>query len=433
MIREANKIDNAVHCFLKRFEIVADDSLAVAFSGGADSLSLLLSLSRVHPNVIAIYVNHHLRSEAELDREIELNRSNSEKLGIGLVVLDADRSEIDALARSMGIEGAAREVRYRLIGDYCESNGISRILTAHNRDDCDESDIINFFRGGNLSRSIEERIGNIYRPLLSITHAENEEHVKSSGFAFSQDSTNLQDDALRTSIRHRLRPVLDEVFPSYGNALAQRRKCRESQIARPDMAHDAIFSAFTLLGYRNSNNNRISRKSIDGIMDLACNGSNSGRLMQGDVVILHRKGDLLFLNRSDSASESWRICIENEGVFDIPHGGRAIVSTVKVAFIRDSLPKMPSDFVAVVKKSFDMRSARLDDAILFDGKVRTVKELMKKKQLSAELLRQVRILDRNNEVIAVVFDGLDAKPFVADSENIAHFSDEYEMFLVAFV
>ena len=428
------KIDETVALFLEKHGIDDGSRLAVAFSGGADSLSLLASLSRIHSNAVAVYVNHHLRSDAELVKEIELNRTNADKLGIGLAVLDADRNEIDAFARSMGLEGAARAVRYRLIGEYCETNRINYIFTAHNRDDCDESDIINFFRGGNLSRSIEEKIGNTYRPFLFITHEENEEHVRSCGLEFSQDSTNMQDDALRTSIRHRLKPVLEDVFPSYGNALAQRRKCHESYDAASDMAHDAIFSAFTLLGYRNSNNNRISRRSIDGIMDLACNGSNSGRLTQGDVVILHRKGDLAFLNRSNCTGDAdvWRVRVESEGVLDIPCGGGAVVSTVKVGFIRSDLLKMSPNFVAVVKKPFDMRSARLDDAILFDGKIRTVKELMKKRQVSAELLRQVRILDRDDESIAVVFDGLDIKPFIADSQNASLIPDKEDMFLVAF-
>ena len=421
------KIDEAVASFLDRHGIASCRKIAVAFSGGADSLSLLLSLSGIFEHPIAIYVNHHLRSPQELECEISLNRSNAAGLGVELVVLDADADEIASLSKSMGVECAARQVRYRLIQDYCKTHGVEYVFTAHNRDDCDESDMINFFRGGSLERSVEEVVGNICRPLLSVSHEENERNVAESGLVFSQDSTNMQSDALRTSIRHRLKPVLDEVFPSYSNALLSRRMRRKG--GTDD--HSAVFSAFSLLGYRSSNNNRIKRRSVDGILDLACNGSNSGRLVQGDVVVLHRKGSLALVRHHEDGC-SYDVFVENEGSYDLPCSGRAIVSVVRAGFMRESLTDLPTDCILVAKRPFHIRRPLLDDRISYEGKDRTARDIMKRKQVSAELMSHVRALVADR-MIAMVFEGLDVRPCVADNQNISGFSDEDEMFMVMFV
>ncbi|MDD2297692.1 MAG: ATP-binding protein, partial [Sphaerochaetaceae bacterium] len=60
--------------------------IVVAFSGGADSLALLLALvARVDKGkLVAVYVNHRLRLDAELEGEEELNQSNCAKLGVPL-------------------------------------------------------------------------------------------------------------------------------------------------------------------------------------------------------------------------------------------------------------------------------------------------------------------------------------------------------------
>ena len=115
---------------LSRLQIPSDGDLVLAFSGGSDSLALLSLLPP--ERTTAVYVNHNIRGQAELEREIELNRRNAERFFIPFKVLTVERGKVEELARGgrMGIEAAARRLRYSLLSTIKGSY----ILTAHHQD-----------------------------------------------------------------------------------------------------------------------------------------------------------------------------------------------------------------------------------------------------------------------------------------------------------
>src|SRR5687768_8819076 len=72
--------------FLRKHSLLQpEDTLFVAYSGGADSTCLLLALKEIHPNVEAVYVNHQLRGTESADEE-SFVRKFCEKRGIPLHV-----------------------------------------------------------------------------------------------------------------------------------------------------------------------------------------------------------------------------------------------------------------------------------------------------------------------------------------------------------
>ncbi|HNZ95195.1 MAG TPA: ATP-binding protein [Sphaerochaeta sp.] len=93
--------------------------IAVAFSCGADSLALLVGVCEVRDpeDIVALYVNHRLRPEEELEAELVLNRKNAERLGVVFDVLDLGPGAVEDLAkeRKKGVEEAARTLRYQLL------------------------------------------------------------------------------------------------------------------------------------------------------------------------------------------------------------------------------------------------------------------------------------------------------------------------------
>jgi len=202
-------VERAVLDALSEYKV--EGKLAVAFSGGADSLALLSALSILRPGeVSALYVNHNIRSESELEEEIELNRKNAEKLGVGLKVLEIGRGEVErhAKERRISIEASARELRYALLlNEDCDW-----LFTAHTASDQIESVMMRLIYGSTLSSlsGIRKRRGKIIRPLLSLSRKDIEDYVTKRGLPYSSDSTNDTLQYRRNRIRKLIVPILSE-------------------------------------------------------------------------------------------------------------------------------------------------------------------------------------------------------------------------------
>ena len=187
--------------------------LLLAFSGGEDSLFLMSLLSLIAPRrSAALYVNHGIRSGAELEREEAINAHNASLLGIPLVIKRIPEGDVEKLARTgnIGIEAAARELRYGILRSYARDNGFDRILTAHHMDDQAETVIMRllssapFYALGGIRRDD----GMICRPLLDVPKETIRKGVLRLGLEVSEDSTNSDTGYLRNSIRHRIMPMI---------------------------------------------------------------------------------------------------------------------------------------------------------------------------------------------------------------------------------
>ena len=187
--------------------------LLLAFSGGEDSLFLMSLLSLIAPErSAALYVNHGIRSGAELEREEAINAHNASLLGIPLVIKRIPEGDIKRLAKegNIGIEAAARELRYGILRSYACENGFDRILTAHHMDDQAETVIMRllssapFYALGGIRRDD----GMICRPLLDVPKEIIRRGVARLGLEVSEDSTNSDTGYLRNSIRHRIMPMI---------------------------------------------------------------------------------------------------------------------------------------------------------------------------------------------------------------------------------
>ncbi len=192
-----------------------DGKLLLAFSGGSDSLCLLYLLSLVAKDRSeAVYINHKVREEEEIQKEIALNRENAAKLSIPFTVIELEKGEIGSLEKEkdVGIEGALRELRYKALERYRSENGFDFILTAHHEADQAETLLMRMLQGSPFYtyRGILKEDGHIYRPLLGVSKQEILKVLALSGLAWAEDSTNSDTRYLRNNIRHRLMPTLSE-------------------------------------------------------------------------------------------------------------------------------------------------------------------------------------------------------------------------------
>ena len=125
-----------------------NDSILVAFSGGADSGALLhmmtLYAKASGAQLFAAHVNHGIRG-AEADRDEDFCKKVASAYGIKLFTLHANVPEI-AKKEKKSIETAARDVRYAFFADVMKANSIKTLCVAHNANDNLETILFNITR-----------------------------------------------------------------------------------------------------------------------------------------------------------------------------------------------------------------------------------------------------------------------------------------------
>ncbi len=186
-----------------------------ACSGGADSTALLHLLCHTEGvTVVCAHFNHQLRG-AESDRDEAWVRALCEKLGVPCVCESADVAGY-AAAKRMGLEEAARTLRYAFLERTAAERGCDRIATAHHAEDNAETILWNLVRGSGARglSGIPPVRGRIIRPMLNVTRPQIEAYLRENGLSCVFDSSNRADDNPRNRIRHHVLPLLLAENPS---------------------------------------------------------------------------------------------------------------------------------------------------------------------------------------------------------------------------
>ena len=196
-----------------------------ALSGGRDSVYLLHRLLAWREEygftVSAAHFNHKLRGE-ESDRDEAFVRGLCQAWEVPLLVEAGDVRGF-AAERGMGLEEAARILRYAFLEQSLRRIGGDVIATAHHADDLAETMLMNLVRGAGTKglSGIPPKRGNIVRPILSVTRREIDAYMEQHGLSYVEDSTNAQDDCTRNLLRHRVMPVLEQLNPRFAEHAAE--------------------------------------------------------------------------------------------------------------------------------------------------------------------------------------------------------------------
>ncbi len=192
-----------------------------AVSGGADSIYLLCRLSEMGYDVCAAHYNHGIRG-AEADRDETFVRELCAGRGIPFV---SERGDTPAFAKRMhlGMEEAARTLRYDFLERAADEMGAVIIATAHTADDNAETLLLNLARGTGLKGlcGIPPVRGRIIRPMLDVTRPEVEAYLHERSIPHVEDVTNRSDDYARNRVRHGAVPVLETVNPAFVRTAGQ--------------------------------------------------------------------------------------------------------------------------------------------------------------------------------------------------------------------
>lgn len=230
--------------------------IAIALSGGLDSVVLLDSICKAYPTprkktngvashanptptLFAFHIHHGLQKAA--DEWLVFCEALAKKYKIGF---DFRLLHIDTKINSGNIEARARAARYEALTELCAYHSIEDLLLAHHQNDQAETVLLQLLRGAGVaglssmpeSRSVaiaaesvtqhasqQEQPSSItlWRPLLQFSRAELEAYAREHDLAWVEDPSNRSSQYRRNAIRKSVLPKLERIQPGATANLAR--------------------------------------------------------------------------------------------------------------------------------------------------------------------------------------------------------------------
>ena len=163
-------------------------------------------------DIVLVHINHLLRGEeAQRDEDFSINYGKSK----GLKVF-ARKINITSLGKEKGLslEEAGREARYSFYKEVLEKSNSNKIALAHNKDDQIETFMFRLTRGTGLSglEGIATKRDRYIRPISEIYKSEIVNYLDENNISYCIDSTNLENEFTRNSIRIDLIPFIEKRY-----------------------------------------------------------------------------------------------------------------------------------------------------------------------------------------------------------------------------
>ncbi len=199
-----------------------DETVVVAVSGGADSLSLLLAMyelrqrEKLTVRLVAAHFNHGIRdgesdADEEFVRKLAIERKIELAVGHGKV------------SREGNLEQNARLARYEFLKTTAENLKAHCVLTGHTINDQAETFLLNLIRGsgpeGLSGMTAVRKLGSetaalLIRPLLTwAKRSDTEGYCHDLGLEYRYDTMNEDTAFKRVRIRKILLPLLEDFNP----------------------------------------------------------------------------------------------------------------------------------------------------------------------------------------------------------------------------
>jgi tRNA(Ile)-lysidine synthase len=295
----------------------ADDSIVVAVSGGADSMSLIAAIDdlvkrkKIRASIVVAHFNHRLRG-AESDADERFVAEYTGQTGFEFV------SGSTWIPKKGNLEQAAREVRYKFLEATAKKRQASIVLTAHTQNDQAETFLMNLIRGSGPAglaamKTIRPLSANVrlVRPLLSwAMRADTETFCRDTGVAYRADRMNDDQRFSRVRVRKTILPMLAEMNPRIVETIARAAELLDpEEVVGPAMSAEELkvsdlrslpktrlyLELRAWLRSCRGSTRALGRKHIEAIERLICS-DKSGRMVElpGRGQVLKRRGRLTF-------------------------------------------------------------------------------------------------------------------------------------------
>jgi tRNA(Ile)-lysidine synthase len=433
------------HRFILQHDMIrSGEAIVVGFSGGVDSLALLVALYELRQpldcQLHIAHLNHQLRGDSTSDAELVKQYANLLKLPFTIKKID-----IPALIkqRNQSIEALARKERYEFFETVSKKIGATKVALGHQRNDQAETVLMNLLRGAALTglRGILPiRDGKFIRPLLDFSRTEIEEFVAEQGLQPCDDSTNWDRNFLRNRIRLDLLPLLKRDYNrNIQNTLAQNaellraesdylediaRKALDACLAEPATHDVVILNRLMFLRHHPALRRRILRLAIGQIQgdmkQLAFNHSEfmlqlsegkspNRQLNLPNNLEFLRAYNQLIIQRPTSKIGEFEYTVAVPGDNNFPALNTVMVATIVEAPSRKTSYVLDGKFQAVfdvdqIQMPLKIRSRRAGDRFQPFGMKGTkkVKDFFIDAKVPQRMRQSIPILVTGDEILWVV-------------------------------
>jgi tRNA(Ile)-lysidine synthase len=219
--------------------------LAVAVSGGADSMALALLADgwarRRGGQIVGLIVDHRLRAESKKEARQVAGWLAARGLTSCILVWSGAKPAGD-------VQATARAARYALLADWCRRDGVLHLLLAHHRDDQAETLLLNLARGsgvdGLAAMAPTTMIDGIrlLRPLLEVGKQRLVATLRAARQPWVEDPSNASARYRRTAARGLTAAALAPLAPGEVSAgqLTERLAATAARMARARRALDQV-------------------------------------------------------------------------------------------------------------------------------------------------------------------------------------------------
>lgn len=346
-------MDNVLSTILQKNLIEKGDIVAVACSGGSDSMALLHKLNSIKNDlgfaVIAVTIDHSIRQNGSLDVKFVEDYCKKNNIRCYTFKIDVPRL---AKQKQLSLESAGRQARYGVFDALISKKVATKIALAHHIQDQAETILLHLFRGAGLSgvRGMDYKKDEYYiRPLLNTSKNAILEYLTNNDIPYVTDETNAESEYTRNYLRNEIFPLLIKKWPNITTQLINFSKSViedddyinknlndgaviiDDKVAKIPLSYflfdnalinRIIFRALNGIGI----NVDIERKHIDAIKELA-KKENGKKINLPLGVTAYKEYDYLTLNCKNSIKKDFVVDFKC-GSFVVPEFGKISIKRV---------------------------------------------------------------------------------------------------------